>query len=252
MPPLATRERYLAMLDRIGCDRGVLVHATQNGLDCSNMLDALDHAGDRLRGIAVVEPATPPETLADFARRGVCGLRLTEVRLPDGSAVPFAQGFDTLAPLAATLRELGWHVELWAPCETVVARMPALLAHGLPVAVDHMGIFDVDRGVGDRSFQRLLELVAGEPDVWVKVPPQRVSKRFPDYEDVRPFFEALLAARPDRLVWGSDYPHVQSGEQTPDVGHILDLVAEWCADETLLRQLLVENPQRLYGFGPLD
>jgi predicted TIM-barrel fold metal-dependent hydrolase len=246
--PLASADAYLAMLDTIGCDRGVLVHASQNGLDCSNMLDALDRAPERLRGIAVVEPTTAPQTLADLARRGVCGLRLTEVRLDDGSALPYAQGFDTLGPLAATLRDLAWHIELWAPCETIVARMPELLGHGLPIAIDHMGIFDVDRGVGDAAFQALLAYVAREPDVWVKVPPQRVSKRFPDYEDVRPFFDALLGVRADRLVWGSDYPHVHSGERTPDVGHVLDLIADWCGDDAAFEQLLVENPRTLYGF----
>jgi len=250
-PPLGTADAYLAMLDRIGCDRGVLVHASQNGLDCSNMLDALDGGRGRLRGIAVVGTDTRHDELAALALRGVRGLRLTEVRLPDGSALPHAQGFDSLEPLAPSLRELGWHVELWAPCETIVARLPELLAHGIPIAIDHMGIFDVRRGIGDIAFQALLDTVAREPAVWVKVPPQRVSRRFPDYGDVRPFFEALASARPDRLLWGSDYPHVQAAQETPDVGHVLDLLAEWCSDEALLRRILVENPQALYGFDPI-
>jgi predicted TIM-barrel fold metal-dependent hydrolase len=246
--PLATRELHLAMLDRVGCTYGVLVHASQNGLDCSNMLDALDQAPERLRGIAVVEPATAAETLADMARRGVRGVRVTEMRLPDGSALPYAQDFATIAPLAATMRELGWHAELWAPCATIVARVPELLAHGIPLAIDHMAMVDVDRGARDGAFRALLALLAEEENLWVKVPPQRVSARFPDYEDVRPFFEELVATRPDRLVWGSDYPHVHQAQQTPNVGHVLDLIAEWCGEETVLRSLLVENPRRLYGF----
>jgi len=156
--PLATRELHLAMLDRVGCTYGVLVHASQNGLDCSNMLDALDQAPERLRGIAVVEPATAAETLADMARRGVRGVRVTEMRLPDGSALPYAQDFATIAPLAATMRELGWHAELWAPCATIVARVPELLAHGIPLAIDHMAMVDVDRVLVARTLVRELEI----------------------------------------------------------------------------------------------
>jgi predicted TIM-barrel fold metal-dependent hydrolase len=237
------------MLERIGCERGVLVHSTQQTLDNAITLDLLDSEPERLRGIGVLPPDTPFETLADMASRGVRGLRFVEMESPDGRALPLTQSFDTIAPRAGQLRELGWHAQLWAPCEKLVARVPGLLELGLPIVIDHMGWFDVERGVGDRTFQTLLELVSANEQVWVKVPPQRPSRRFPDYADVRPFFEALLAARPERLVWGSDYPHLHLGERTPDIGHVLDLVAEWCGDEHLLHSLLVSNPAVLYGFA---
>lgn len=246
-PPLAPAERYLAMLDRLGLERGVLVHSTAQSLDNRVTLDALDSAPERLRGTAVVEPSVAPETLTELSRHGFRSLRFTEMQAPDGRQLFYVQRFDALAQLAPQLRDLGWHAQLWAPCATLVARAPELLEHGVALVFDHMGLPDVERGVGDRDFEGLLDLLSSG-EVWIKVPPQRPSHRFPDYEDVRPFFDALVEARPDRLVWGSDWPHLHSGDRTPDGGHLLDLLREWTADEALLRAILVENPQALFGF----
>jgi predicted TIM-barrel fold metal-dependent hydrolase len=248
VPPLAPHEAYIAMLDRIGCERGVLVHSTQQTLDNSITLDLVEREPGRLRAIGVLAPGTPPDQLAELDRRGMRGLRFVEMRSPDGHPLPETQSFDTIAPRAEQMAALGWHAQLWAPCATLAERLPGLLELGLPLVVDHMGWFDASLGVAGADFQALLGALATSEQLWVKLPPQRPSKRFPDYEDVRPFFEAFACTRPDRLVWGSDYPHLHLGELTPDVGHILDLLADWCADEALLRTILVDNPARLYGF----
>jgi predicted TIM-barrel fold metal-dependent hydrolase len=247
-PPFAPAAAYLAMLARIGCDRGVIVHGTQYGLDCSNMLDTLALAPDRLRGVAAISEQTPREQLEHMSALGVCGARFCEISR-EGRPLPFTRRFSEIAQLAPTLRELRWHVQLWGTCSQIVEHLPGLLRLDVPIVLDHLGLPDVEAGVDGRDFRRLVDLCEREQAIWVKVTAQRPSGRFPDYEDVRPFFDALVAACPDRSVWGSDYPHMQLRERTPDTGHLLDLLEAWCGDEALSRRILVENPQRLYGFA---
>jgi predicted TIM-barrel fold metal-dependent hydrolase len=112
--------------------------------------------------------------------------------------------------------------------------------------MDHMARFDVARGVRNSAFQELLRLLA-DGSVWVKMTPARNSKQFPDYADVRPFHDALARANPDCLLWGSDWPYLRMADATPDAGHLLGLLDEWCGDETLRRKILADNPARLYG-----
>ncbi|MBC7804459.1 MAG: amidohydrolase family protein [Candidatus Parcubacteria bacterium] len=148
--------------------------------------------------------------------------------------------------LAPRLKELGWHAQLWMTCDAVVAAAPLLLAAGIPIVLDHMARFDVARGVQDAAFQELLALLS-EGRIWIKMTPARNSKRFPDYEDVRPFHDAIVRANPDHLIWGSDWPYLRMGEATPDAGHLLDLLDQWCGDEELRRKILSDNPAVLYA-----
>ncbi len=240
-PPLAPAAAHLAMLDRIGFGRGVVVQASAHGLDSSTVLDALDTAPGRLRGIAVAEASISDAKLEDMHRRGVRGLRFTEVGYKGGA------GFDALTKLAPRLKRLGWHAQLWAPCDALAAQLPRLLKLGLRFSVDHMGYFDAARGAGDAAFRKLVELAAAE-DIWIKMTPLRVSKIPPDYPDVRPFHDALLRASP-RLIWGSDWPHVRM-DAPPDVGHLVELFLSWTADAGLRHKFLVENPRQLYDFSP--
>jgi 2-pyrone-4,6-dicarboxylate lactonase len=158
-------------------------------------------------------------------------------------------GFDVLAALAPKLAGLGWHAQLWAPCaelEPIVTRFAPL---GLQLVVDHMGGIDAQRGVQDPNFQTLLRLLGNSQyNLWVKLIPYRVSLRYPDYEDVAPFHRALVAANPERVIWGSDWPHVHMQRDLPDEGHLLDLLYDWTGDDDVCRRILVDNPARLYGF----
>ena len=244
-PPLAPFESYMAMLERAGFAHGVLVHASAYGLDHAATLDALERAGTRLRGTAVATAEITDAELEAMHRRGVRALRFSEIGGAGGRRFAGAVGLDAFPDLAPRIKELGWHAQFFATCETVVAAAPALLAFGIPLVFDHMARFNVEKGTQDQAFQGLLHLLA-EGRVWVKMTPARNSKRFPDYEDVRPFHDALLRANPDRLIWGSDWPYLHMGAATPDAGHLLDLLDEWAGDETLRRKILVDNPVRLY------
>ncbi len=247
-PPLAPATAHLALLDRMGFARGVVVQASALGMDCSTLLDALDASGGRLRGIAVADPAATDAELEAMHRRGVRGLRFTEVTVPGtGQRYKGVIGFAELDRLAPRMRQLGWQAQLWAPCDTLAAELPRLLKLGLALSLDHLGYFDVSRGADDAAFRRVVAIAAAE-GIWVKTAALRVSKAPPDYPDVRPFFDAWLHACPHRLTWGSDWPHVRMGAAAPDVGHLVDLFMSWVGDEALRQAILCHNPAAQYGF----
>lgn len=239
-------ERYLELLDGIGFARGVLVTASAYGTDNRALCHALSGHPDRLRGVAVVDDTVSARELASLRAAGVRGLRFA--RLP-GRTPRFRGTVDpsALAAMAPRMRDLGLHAQLWMPCDLFAEQHRELLGLGVPVVLDHMGLVDPTRGTSDRAFQSLLALLT-DGRVWIKLPAYRVSRCPPGYDDVRPFHEAMLAANPDRLVWGSDWPHVRLTDQMPDDGHLVDLCLGWTGDDALARRILVENPMRLYGF----
>jgi predicted TIM-barrel fold metal-dependent hydrolase len=238
-------ERHRAMLDQVGMTRGVLVQAVAHGTDCGALLNALARDPERLRGVALLTPDVTDAQLQKMHQRGVRAARFFSRPVPGpGDAV----SLKILESLAPRLAQLGWHAEISARCdeiETIVARLQPL---GLHVVIDHMGHFEVGDGVAHHNFQTLLRLIATSQNLWLKLIPYRLSRDYPDYEDIEPFHRALLAANPERLVWGSDWPHVHMTRNMPDDGHLLDLFEHWTPDERLRRQILVHNPERLYGF----
>lgn len=246
-PPEATHEAYIGMFDHVGITHGVLVHPSAYGANHDAMLDALQRSPVRLRGVGVLGPDATDQELERLHAHGVRGLRFTEI---GGSGKPQrfvgSVGFDAVAPLASRMKALGWHAQVWAGLATVASALPSLVTLGIPVVIDHLGQVDVTQGVGDPAFQQLLSLL-GEGNVWVKLTPARNSKQFPDYGDVRPFHDALLRKNPDRLIWGSDWPHLNMADRVPDVGHLLDLLDEWVGDDDLRERILVKNPAALYG-----
>jgi predicted TIM-barrel fold metal-dependent hydrolase len=238
-------ERYLRMLDEVGLARGVLVQGGAHGTDCGAMLAALDLAPERLRGVVAVTPDVCDEMLADMNRRGVRGARFS---LPPGGLGKGAVGFEALAPLAPRLAALGWHAQVQAPAATLMEALPDLLGHGLPIVIDHMALIDPDAGVGGSCMEALLEaLESGR--VWVKLTPYRLSTQAPGYEDVAPIHKAMVAACPERMLWGSDWPHVHMKADMPIVGALLNVFDVWVDDADLQQRILVDNPARLYGFG---
>lgn len=243
-PPELQGEHYLGILDRLGFSRGVLVQPSAHGTDCRALLHSLDLDSVRLRGIAVIAPDITEEELAAMHRRGVRGARFSR---PPGDLTKGSMSFDALERLAPRLAGFGWHAQIWTFCDYLVSEAPRLTSLGLPLVVDHMGMFDASRGVSDPGFQALLRLL-GEGRIWLKLTAYRLSKRFPDYEDLAPFHRALLAANSERLIWGSDWPHIHTTADMPDAGHLVDLFDRWTADEALRQRILVDNPATLYGF----
>ncbi|MBI3770164.1 MAG: amidohydrolase family protein [Deltaproteobacteria bacterium] len=233
---------YLGMLDAVGFARGVLVTASAYGTDNRAMLHALRASPARLRGVAVLDRRVPHAELAAMHVAGVRGARFGQVQGFTG-----AVGFDELDRMALTLRELGWHAQVWTPLALFIPMADRLLGHGVPLVLDHMALPDVAKGISNPSFQTLLRLL-GNGKLWVKLTAYRLSQAFPDYEDVRPFHDALVATNPDQLIWGSDWPHVHMTRDMPDDGHLVDLFNEWVGDAVLRKKILVDNPARLYGF----
>jgi 2-pyrone-4,6-dicarboxylate lactonase len=241
-PPELPRDRYLQALDRLGFARGVLVQAAAYGTDCRALMHALD--GTRLRGVALITPDISDEQLIAMHRRGVRGARFSR---PPPHMSKGSVGLEALEELAPRLVRLGWHAQVWMPCDELVTHAHWLMRLGLPLVIDHMGMFDPCRGVADSAFQALLRLL-GRGAIWLKLIAFRLSRRYPDYEDIEPFHRAIIAANPERLLWGSDWPHVHMHAGTPDTGHLVDLFDRWTADDALRRRILVDNPAVLYGF----
>lgn len=139
------------------------------------------------------------------------------------------------------------HAQVWPGPDGLPELMDALLPLGVPIVIEHMGGIDVRRGVDDASFQSLLALLR-EGRVWVKLTVCRRSTAAPEYPDLRPFHDALVAANPRRLVWGSDWPFVRMDDRAPDAGRLVDLFGEWVQDAALRTAILADNPRELYRF----
>jgi predicted TIM-barrel fold metal-dependent hydrolase len=231
---------YLATHKIIGIDRGVLVQGGVYKHDNRAMLDALKKHPVELRGVALVGASVSDDELESMCQIGVRALRFT---------AGGASRVEDLVELAPRMRELGLHAELFLGPKILSEMGPTLLALDVPLVLDHMGgPFDASNGVDDSAFQYMLKLLRDE-NVWLKLTPQRNSKEFPHYQDARPYFDLLVKARPDRLVWGSDWPFPNMGDNTPDPGVLLDLFYEWTAnDAALVTRILVDNAVQLYGF----
>jgi 2-pyrone-4,6-dicarboxylate lactonase len=126
--------------------------------------------------------------------------------------------------------------------------LPYFQGWTLPIVIDHMGNIDAALGTDQPGFKLMCDLLA-EGELWVKLSgAYRISRRYPDYPDAKPFHHALVKANPEQVVWGSDWPHPRMEDPMPDDGHLLDLFNAWTPDEALRRRILVDNPARLYGF----
>ena len=247
-PPDAPLAKYLAMLDTLGFERGALVQGSAHGRDNSAMLDALERHPDRLRGVAVADRDTPAVDFGTWDALGVRGLRFNHFfrdgQLHYRGGVPL----DDAKILAPTLRDLGWHLQLWIDVKDLPDTIPILKEIGLPVVIDHMGRTDAQAGTNAPGFQSLLRLL-GAGGCWVKLSgAHRVSRQAPDYPNARALHVALVNENPDRLVWGSDWPHPRMEDEMPNAGHLLDLFNEWTEDDAIRRRILVDNPARLYDF----
>lgn len=252
-PPISSASLHRQMLERLGFSRGVVVQGSAHGFDNRCIVDAVDQSPRSLRGIGVVDSSVADFELADLRAHGVLGLRFTEIASarPSPTRKPVS-GFEALQILGPRLREHDLHAQIFADCETFVAAAPRLLDLGVPLVLDHMAkIFPGARPVSDPAFQVLLGLLR-EGRIWVKLTIIRGSDQAPGYEDLRPLHDALLAANPKRLVWGTDWPLLNMGERTPDLGKLLDLFDAWTGDDALRQAILVDNPATLYGFESLE
>jgi predicted TIM-barrel fold metal-dependent hydrolase len=244
-PPDALLPDWFAMHQALGLDRGVLTQPSVYGTDNACILDAIAANPDRLRGVAAVPADVSDDELARLDDGGIRGLRLNVV---DKGGMPF-DSFDPVKRIADRIAPLGWHIELLIQ----VHRYPDLdrLFDGLSVNLvfGHLGYVPVAEGTGAEGFQAFLRMLRGG-HAWVKLTgPYRITAmQYTPYTDVAPFAAALLDARPDRIVWGSDWPHPFCQIPMPNDGDLIDHLIEWIPDPAQREQVLVDNPQRLYGF----
>ncbi|AEC21783.1 dicarboxylic acid hydrolase [Pusillimonas sp. T7-7] len=239
-PAPAPEEAYLHMLDATGMTRGVLVQVSVYGTDNRYMTSILKRHPDRLRGVAVVAPTVSDQELEKLHQAGVRGVRLNVLF---GGGV----GFDAMETLAKRIAQLGWHMQLLLDARELPTLLPRLTALSCPIVIDHMGHMPASLGVDHDGFQALLSLVRNH-QTWVKLSgAYRLSTDFDQFSDVDIFAQTLIDTAADRMLWGSDWPHVDLKDM-PNTGRLLQQLARWAPDPTVRDGILVNNPARLYDF----
>ncbi|MCF8475592.1 MAG: amidohydrolase family protein [Pseudolabrys sp.] len=242
--PLAA---YIGMLDRLGFDRGVLVQPSAYGRDNAAMIDALEREPVRLRGVAVGGAELNATILKQWHTVGVRGLRANEFRRDGKPYYRNGVGLKDIEPFYGTLADLGWHVQLWVDARDLPDMAPQLARIPVPVVVDHMGRLEHRHGTGNPGFQALLRGL-GDGTVWAKLSgTYRLGATPPDYAQARPFHDALVAANPRNLVWGTDWPHPRPEGPVPDAARLRDVLLAWTTPAQR-QAILTDNPARLYDF----
>lgn len=243
-PPEASIAMYREMLATIGLTRTVVVQPSIYGTDNSVTLDAVEALGrDRARAVVVVDDSFDLAALREMGARGACGVRFNAV---SGNGTPL----DQLEALGDRLTTLGWHLQLYAHAAEMVALEEVLAKLPCPVVIDHMGgVTTAEGGLGNPGFRALLRLL--EQGAWAKLCGYRSSSAGEPYADVAEMARAMIAAAPDRCVWGTDWPHPSMWPplKVPDDGVLLDCLGEWAPAAAQRQAILVDNPARLYGFG---
>lgn len=216
-PPPASADAYLRMLDATGVTFGVLVQVSVHGRDNSLLLRALRAHPDRLRGVAVIDPAASDETIAALAASGVAGLRMNTIT---GAGI----GLRHLARYEQIGAALGWHLEFLANAASLRPAARQLAALSVPYVIDHMGDFDASAGPGSPDWQLIHGLV--RDGAWVKLSGAYRLTESP-HTAAAPFARSLIEAAPDRCLYGSDWPHTGFWGPMPNDGDLLDLLADW-------------------------
>lgn len=231
--------------DILGIQRVVLVQPNPYGLDNRCQIDALAEMGRPARAVVILSPDTPDSELRQLHKAGVRGVRFV-IGSPRGPSIKEIDCF------AHRLRPLGWHIQLQVLPEdesNPLVGLEAILTNlATDIVIDHMATVRVADGVQQPNFQVLCRLLRGGR-CWVKLSAgNRLSAEPPPYKDLIPFVQSLVAIRSDRLVWGSDWPHVNFKATMPNTTDLLDCLLHWVPDPEIRRCILADNPTALYGF----
>jgi predicted TIM-barrel fold metal-dependent hydrolase len=243
--PEAPVEKLAGFLDAMGCERVVIAHVTAHGTDMSVTLDAIRVLGGRARGFAILEPDISHAELQRLHDGGIRAARLTPLH---GAEVTT----DTLVETANRIAPLGWHL-VYAPsgADQWLDLAPRLGGLACDVVIDHMAWrgYALDGGLDQPGFRALLDALA-TGRCWLKLAaPHRYSKTAPPYPDLATYVGAVLEARPDRMIWASDWPHVRVwDEPMPNDADLVDWILDWGLDDAARHRILVDNPAALYGF----
>ena len=227
----------------LGFDRGVFVQSSCHGTDHAALVDLLTTTGGRYRGVALLAPDTPPTEVARLDAAGVRGVRFNF--LPHLGGYPRRDDIDAVLRLVAPF---GWHVAIHVTGRDLLACRDVVTAIDARVVIDHIGRVDVTEGSEGAAFTALRRLV-DRGNVWVKLSGvDRVSRAGPPFGDAVALARMLAAHAPERVVWGSDWPHPNVERFVPNDGMLVDLIPEIAPDAAMRRRMLVDNPAELFGF----
>ncbi len=242
-PTDAGKDQLFALRDHLGFERNVIVQATCHGDDNAAMVDALLAADGRARGVATIRPGVTRSALGELHRAGVRGVRFNFVkRLVDPKPDEYYRG------LVDVIAEFGWHVVVYFEAADLVERWDLFTSLPTVVVVDHMGRPDVTKSVDGDDFGLFLRFMSEHANIWTKVScPERLSVAGPpSYGDVVPFARRIVEMFPDRVLWGTDWPHPNMTSHMPDDGALVDVIPEIATTTERRHRLLVDNPTRLY------
>lgn len=243
-PPDAPVAAYRRLQQRLGTQRAVVITPSTYGTDNACTLDALDQLGESACGVAVVAQDVGDVELDRLHARRVRGLRVNFVTPQSwGATTP-----EMLATLARRVARLpGWHVQVFMHPEQIVALESVLAALPVPLVIDHLGRMDPAEGASGEAWGALRRLLDGG-NAWVKLSGAYMRSTAPGYADTLPLAQALVRAAPERLVWGSDWPHTTEAPGTVNDADLVDLLWAWAGTDAMRDRILVDNPARLYGF----
>jgi 2-pyrone-4,6-dicarboxylate lactonase len=239
----APKEKLFALHEHLGIKRGVVVQSAVHGFDNSVSADLIAAKPKDYRGIALVPIDVKDEELKKLKKQGFLGARFHFMKhLNSGVSIE-----DVIA-FGKKLAPLGWHLQLHLDASLLGGMMPALKRSPVPIVIDHMGRLDASQGLDQQPFKDLLAVLKSK-DAWVKVSgSERISRQSSPWKDAAPFSRRLVSEFPDRVLWGTDWPHPNLKE-VPDDGVLADLVAQMAPTEAERQALLVDNPARFYGFS---
>jgi 2-pyrone-4,6-dicarboxylate lactonase len=239
----APKEALFALNDRLGLERCVVVQSQVHGFDNRATEDAIAARPGRYRGIALLRTDVSNAELRRLDRAGFRGVRFNY-----GPAFGTPAPIDDVLALAERLEPLQWHLQIQCEPQWLAEFGPALKRSPVPLVIDHIGRIDASLGLQQPHFDALCALL-GDERFWVKVSGiDRITRQGPPYGDALPFAAHLVAAFPDRVLWGNDWPHPQHTEPVPSDDALVDAIAQMAPSEAAREKLLVANPQRLYRF----
>jgi predicted TIM-barrel fold metal-dependent hydrolase len=254
-PPVASADDLLALQHALNLDRVVIVTPSVYGTDNAATLDGMRQLGpQRARGVAVIGPATTRAQIEAMDQAGIRGIR---VNLESNGVTDPAAAAVNLDAAVARIRDTRWHMQFYARLPLLAALQDRLDAMPMPAVFDHFAGANAALGVDQPGFSMVLDLVRSGK-AYVKISgAYRASDEAPDYPKTAPLARALIDANPDRIVWGSDWPHPGPAAKPPtdvnrpvpvDDGRLLNLLADWAPDPAIRHKILVDNPARLYDF----
>lgn len=242
-PPDAPLPAFRTLHEKIGVERAVIVNATLHGLDNRVVTDAIAKSNGKYRGIANVSGAMSDDDLKALDKAGICGCRFAFLKRLGG--VGDMGAFRRLVERAAAI---GWHVDIYLEPGTIREFAPILKALPTTYVIDHMGTIAAGKGLDDPEFKALLDLQASDDKCWIKITGlERASAGGPPFHDSVPFAKRLIENSPDRVIWGTDWPH-PNVKIMPNDGDLVDLIPLYAPDSAIRQKLLITNPQRLFRF----